>query len=94
MHWTSIFTSRLGNETKLVGSTISCGATKREVNGTEMRRRNPHVQSYLLATDRKGMQVLQEEGNILTCHQTISDAIWMSELGASAVRTGGKGWHT
>ncbi|KAK9864129.1 hypothetical protein WJX84_011962 [Apatococcus fuscideae] len=43
IHWTQPFTSRLSNETKLVGVTISC-----EVK--------THVQGPFLATDRVGIQ--------------------------------------
>jgi hypothetical protein len=52
LHWTEPFLSRLSATTKLVGSTISCEGSPLggDMNGTW--RRNPHVQSYAVATDR------------------------------------------
>ena len=51
-HWSKVLTERLSREVKLVGATISCeGANKGGVLSGEMRR-NPHVQSYVVATDQ------------------------------------------
>ena len=50
---------RIDNSTKLVGPVINCEAVpyKGNCKGNKWRR-NPHVQSYALATDRVGLQVL------------------------------------
>lgn len=52
VHWSSILTSRLAGKVKLVGSTISCEGTFLHGNVTAVRRQNPHVQSYVMATDQ------------------------------------------
>lgn len=52
VHWSSILTSRLTDKVKLVGSTISCEGTFLHGNLTAERRQNPHVQSYMMATDQ------------------------------------------
>ena len=52
LHWTGILTSRLVGKVKLVGSTISCEGTFKNGDLTAERRENPHVQSYVMATDQ------------------------------------------
>lgn len=52
VHWTSVLTSRLVGKVKLVGSTISCEGTFLNGDLTSARRQNPHVQSYVMATDQ------------------------------------------
>ena len=52
VHWTSILTSRLIGKVKLVGSTISCEGTFLNGDLTAAHRQNPHVQSYVMATDQ------------------------------------------
>lgn len=54
-HWTEAFTSKLTNVVKLVGATINCG-------GAYGRPPVPHVQSYVVATDRVGLQVRHGQG--------------------------------
>jgi hypothetical protein len=52
MHWMSAFTSRLTGSVKLVGSTISCEGSPLHGQQKGRWRRNPHVQSYAVATDK------------------------------------------
>ena len=52
LHWTGILTSRLVGKVKLVGSTISCEGTFKNGDLSAERRENPHVQSYVMATDQ------------------------------------------
>lgn len=68
--WTAVLTSLLSDETKLVGTTLSC-------------QTHVHVQSMVLATDRVGLAVLQERG-VLKCPATLRQAIHTYELQASA----------
>jgi len=42
----------------------------------------PHVQSYLLATDKIGLKVMSEEG-ALDCYDNLADTVKYSELGGS-----------
>ena len=69
--WTEAFTSKINDEVKLVGPTISCGSPL------------PHVQSFLLATDMVGLNILYKEG-ALKCYSDQSATVKYSELGASA----------
>lgn len=52
IHWTQPFLRRLVGNVKVVGPTISCEGSP--INGDMQGkwRRNPHVQSYVVATDR------------------------------------------
>ncbi len=47
-----MLTSRINDEVKLVGPTISCEGT--DATDTRAGRRNPHVQSYVVAMDQVG----------------------------------------
>lgn len=84
IHWTEPFTRRLSDTVKFVGPTISCEGSP--LNG-DMRgkwRRNPHVQSYVVATDMVGLQVLIDDGKVFQCHNDRWNTIYHSELGSSA----------
>ncbi|KAA6422349.1 MAG: hypothetical protein FRX49_07819, partial [Trebouxia sp. A1-2] len=83
VHWTSILTSRLIGKVKLVGSSISCEGTFLSGDLTAARRQNPHVQSYVMATDQEGLKVLQGDGLVFKCYETLHDTVWNSELGSS-----------
>ena len=67
-------------DVKLVGPTISCGGTTR--NG-ELRH-NPHVQSYAMATDSIGMELLMRDGHVLVCYTDLEDSVWHSDVGSAA----------
>lgn len=59
-----------------MGATISCGGLGRSAGA-------PHVQSYILATDRVGMEVLRSTGTVFQCHKDLQDTILHGEIGAS-----------
>jgi hypothetical protein len=52
MHWTEAFTSRLSNDTKMVGSYISCEGTPKDGDVGGEWRLNPYVLPHAWATDR------------------------------------------
>ena len=52
VHWTEPFVRRLRGDVKLVGPTISCEGSPLNGDVRGKWRRNPHVQSYAIATDR------------------------------------------
>lgn len=83
MHFTDILTRKLTDDVKLVGPTISCGGMR--LPGSDMRLFMPHVQSFTVATDAVGFDVLQRNGSVFTCHDKIKETILYSELGISAV---------
>lgn len=68
---------------KLVGPVLSCGAAYYQGNVTAVLRKNPHVQSYVMAMDREALDIFQQEGQILRCHKDRWDAIFYGELGSS-----------
>ncbi|KAK9841148.1 hypothetical protein WJX74_000759 [Apatococcus lobatus] len=84
-HWSRIFTDRITDEVKLVGPTISCEGAPMEGDASKQWRTNPHVQSYVTATDQTGMAILQGSGSVFSCYETLHDTIYFSELGSSAV---------
>ncbi|GFR43780.1 hypothetical protein Agub_g4894 [Astrephomene gubernaculifera] len=83
VHWTEPFTSRLVGDVKLVGSTISCEGSPLNGDFRGKWRHNPHVQSYVVATDQVGLQVLLDDGRVFHCHNTRWNTIYYSELGSS-----------
>ena len=52
LHWSRVLTLRLGPQVKLVGSTISCEPAWEGADTSRTKRQNPHVQSYVMATDQ------------------------------------------
>lgn len=58
VHWTSLYTQRLNKDVKLVGSTINCQPIHFHSNPANEMRQNPHVQSYLVATDQVRVSLL------------------------------------
>lgn len=76
LHWTRPFTDRLSSTVKLVGSTISCG-------GAQGLPGQPHVQSYVVATDRIGLTVLEQTSGVFDCWKKMGDVVVHSEIGAS-----------
>lgn len=80
IRWEDLFISRLTNEVKLVGPTINCeGAAKED---SREWRANPHVQSYAMATDAVGLDLMLR-ANVFSCYNTISDTVFHAELGSS-----------
>lgn len=75
-HWTRAFTEKLTDTTKLVGSTISCGMTGDHPPAL-------HVQTYAVAIDRVGLELLQGNRTIFTCYDTMEDVVFFSERGIS-----------
>ncbi|MCJ1464020.1 hypothetical protein MMC07_002630 [Pseudocyphellaria aurata] len=91
-HWTAPFLSKITEEVKLVGSTINCG-------GAYGHPPVPHVQTYVVATDSRGLEVLAEavrplcqhvlrlsqyaKGTVFHCWENMAETVIHSELGAS-----------
>jgi hypothetical protein len=70
--WYTIFTRRLNDHIKLVGSTINCEVF-------------PHVQSYFWALDVKGLNLLLNNSSVFACHSNMMDTIYNGEIGASQI---------
>ncbi|KAG2498860.1 hypothetical protein HYH03_003052 [Edaphochlamys debaryana] len=83
VHWTEPFTRKLTDEVKLVGPTISCEGSPLNGDFRGKWRSNPHVQSFVVATDQVGLQVLLDDGRVFHCHNTRWNTIYYSELGSS-----------
>eukprot|EP00892_Ulva_mutabilis_P001487 jgi/Ulvmu1/11339/UM074_0054.1 len=86
LHFTELMAAKLVGNVKLVGSIISCATVaKPGASGAVSVRRNPHVQSHAVATDAVGLQLMMNDGRVFGCYSNIMDALYYSELGASAV---------
>ena len=62
-----------------MGATINCEGVPLG-NGTNVK--HPHVQSYMAATDKVGLDTIRKAG-ALDCHEERMDAIVNGELGLS-----------
>eukprot|EP00891_Asterochloris_glomerata_P006722 jgi/Astpho2/6722/Aster-06741 len=83
VRWQATLTSKLSDTVKLVGPTISCeGSPKDGIVDGEWRT-NPHVQSYVVATDQVGFGIMYRNGNVFKCHTDMWDTIFHAELGSS-----------
>ncbi|KAK9808733.1 hypothetical protein WJX72_002733 [[Myrmecia] bisecta] len=83
VRWQDILISRLNDNVKLIGPTISCEGSPKEGNVNGEWRTNPHVQSYVLATDQIGLQTMLADGRVFQCHKDMWDTIFYAELGSS-----------
>jgi hypothetical protein len=88
--WHEQIVSRITDKVKLVGPTISCEGSPKDGNIDGEWRTNPHVQSYVLATDQVGLKLMQDDGKVFACYVNMWDTIFYSELGSSlAILRGG-----
>lgn len=60
-HWTHPFLNKITDKVKLVGSTINCG-------GAYGHPPVPHVQTYVVATDSKGLEILADAVSSVSQH--------------------------
>ncbi|KAK9835058.1 hypothetical protein WJX81_007588 [Elliptochloris bilobata] len=84
VHWSDVLTTRINNDVKLVGATISCEPAWLGGNTANEKRQVPHVQSYVIATDQVGLEVLMHDGRVFQCYEDMADTIFHSELGGSS----------
>lgn len=75
LHWAEIFFSHLDDKVKLVGPTINCESFPKHPGF-------PHVQSYCLAMDNIGLDILMNSST-LDCFRGREATIRNSEIGAS-----------
>lgn len=69
LHWSTIFTDKIKNNTKLVGTTISCLPLSDINNG------GPKIGGYFFATDDIGLQLIRNRQDIFVDHKTKISAI-------------------
>eukprot|EP00884_Botryococcus_braunii_P023615 jgi/Botrbrau1/9938/Bobra.0012s0035.1 len=81
--WHRLLTSRLVGDVHMAGPVVSCEGSPWRGNASGEWRRNPHIQSYSIAMDEVGLEVLRRDGNVTACHSDRWDAIWHYELGAA-----------
>lgn len=60
--WHRLLTQKLSPDVKLVGPTINCEGSPFQGSVQAEWRRNPHVQSFVLATDQVCAQTPLEQG--------------------------------
>eukprot|EP01026_Neomeris_dumetosa_P033245 TRINITY_DN2648_c1_g2_i2.p1 TRINITY_DN2648_c1_g2~~TRINITY_DN2648_c1_g2_i2.p1 ORF type:complete len:379 (-),score=31.30 TRINITY_DN2648_c1_g2_i2:28-1068(-) len=83
VRWVDLLLAKLNDRVKLVGPTVNCEGSPKDGDPSGEWRTNPHVQSYVMATDRIGMDILIEDGRVLQSYESFWDTIYHSELGAS-----------
>jgi len=59
--WTEAFTSKLNERVKMSGLTLNMMGLARKKN------KEPHVQSFLYALDRKGVEIIQQSNSVYDC---------------------------
>jgi len=60
--WTLAFTSRLNDQVKMSGLSLN-------MYGFDKRKQQPHIQSFLYALDRKGIEIIQGANSLFDCLQ-------------------------
>lgn len=84
MHFTDAMTSQLDADVKLVGPNINCGGMPLPRPGSDMFFSNPHVQSFAVATDAVGLDIIRQNSSVLACYSRVQETVVYSELGLSA----------
>ncbi|QKF94527.1 hypothetical protein QKU48_gp1069 [Fadolivirus algeromassiliense] len=85
IHWSTIFTSRITNKIKLVGTTISCLHEKhKEYAG-------PKIGGYFFVTDTIGLQLMINRKDIFMDHETKINAIAAEYKVTNSIFDGGYG---
>lgn len=79
--WHQFLTQQLQKDVHMVGPSISCGGLFDP--GRNAYRSSPHVQTWLLALDETGLEILIQDQKALKCHEDRYDAIWDGEVGSS-----------
>lgn len=69
LNWTNVFTSKLTDKVKLVGTSIVC------LPPPDKGGYGPRVESFCFATDKIGLNIVLQEGTIFYDHKTKYDAI-------------------
>ena len=72
--WTRALTDKLNDRVKLVGATVSCGASGPHPPTV-------HVQSYVVATDAVGLDLIRKNATVLACYDTMQDVVFYGERG-------------
>eukprot|EP01024_Parvocaulis_polyphysoides_P043143 TRINITY_DN39389_c0_g1_i1.p2 TRINITY_DN39389_c0_g1~~TRINITY_DN39389_c0_g1_i1.p2 ORF type:complete len:287 (+),score=18.45 TRINITY_DN39389_c0_g1_i1:393-1253(+) len=83
VRWVDLLLAKLDDKVKLVGPTINCEGSPKHGDIDGEWRTNPHVQSYVMATDKIGLQVLIDDGKVFQSYTSFWDTIYYSELGSS-----------
>ncbi len=81
MHWTEPFIRRLRGDVKLVGPTISCEGSPLNGDVRGRWRRNPHVQSYAIATDRASAETLKPVLAAVIRSAALAGRAWSADQG-------------
>ena len=69
IHWSQIFTSKINEKVKLVGTTIAC------LSSIDAGGYGPKISGYCFATDEIGLNLLINNGTIFKNHETKFDLI-------------------
>lgn len=83
--WHEHMTDRITDKVKVVGATISCEAAYWENSLAGKARKNPHVQSYAIATDQVIMKLWIDNKKVFACWKNMWEVIWNGEVGSSKV---------
>ena len=83
MHWTEVFTRKLVDNVKMVGSVISCEGAPKDGNAAGEWRGNPYVKSHAWATDAEGFARLMAQRGVFRCHKNKWDNRYHSDAGAA-----------
>jgi hypothetical protein len=85
MHFADALLSKLNDDVKLVGSSISCVPTNAVPELEGRVRSNPHLHGHLIATDQTGLQLLLDDAHVFACHQSETVNHFYADKGVSAI---------
>jgi hypothetical protein len=77
IHWSNIFTSKLNDKVKLVGTSLVCFEYK-SVTG-----QGPHIEGFCFCLDKIGLKIVMDTNTVFVNHLNKHDAINNGEYGLS-----------
>ena len=82
--WTNIFTSKLNDNVKLIGTSLVC------FEYTASPGKGPHVEGFFFCVDKIGLDIILETNTVFVDHETKEKAVNNGEYGLSkAILNGG-----
>eukprot|EP01026_Neomeris_dumetosa_P062715 TRINITY_DN5942_c0_g1_i12.p1 TRINITY_DN5942_c0_g1~~TRINITY_DN5942_c0_g1_i12.p1 ORF type:complete len:442 (-),score=37.07 TRINITY_DN5942_c0_g1_i12:97-1422(-) len=82
MSWVEIMQQGITKQVKFYGPTISCEVVYLPTV-SKVTKYNPHVQSYAIIMDQKGLEIILNDQRVFKCYKELWQVIYFGELGAS-----------
>lgn len=86
VHWSAALLARLQGSVHMAGATMTTDATQPgpQAPPQAQPRPQPRIRSGVVAFDQAALVAIRKDPDVLKCRDTVEDALWYNEAGASA----------